>query len=203
MNYRMVVGLGNPGKEYDATRHNIGFRVIDAFAETRKASDWSERKKLKGLFAEIIREDSEKLVLVKPTTYMNDSGTAVQKACSYYKIPPEQVIVIYDEINLDTGLVKISLSGSGGGHNGLQSILDLGISKFTRLRVGIGQKPHKDMDLADYVLGKFNESDKATIDASMELYLDSLERLIRDGSEKAMNLINRKPKKNDRDESQL
>lgn len=203
MSYRLIVGLGNPGKEYEATRHNVGFLVVDQFAAKQRAEEWKANRNFKGDLSQIIDPNGEKIHLLKPTTYMNDSGSCIQKVCSYYKIPPEEMIIVYDEINLPVAEVKISLRGSAGGHNGMDDILKRIHSSFTRLRIGVGQKPHKEMDLADFVLGKFSPEDQNLINASMDHYLDCLQRLIRDGSEKAMMHINRKPKNNDRDQSQL
>ena len=125
---------------------------------------------------------------------MNESGVSIQKVCSYYKVPPEETLIIYDDINFDVGVAKVSERGGSGGHNGLADIITRIKPTFTRLRIGIGQKTHKEMDLADYVLGKFSQEDHISINASMDYYLDCLERLIRDGTEKAMNHINRKTK---------
>lgn len=197
MSYRILVGLGNPGSEYAATRHNIGFRVLDAFAARHGASAWTKERKLKGEFATLASASLGKLILVKPQTYMNESGVCVQKACSYYKIPPEQVVIAYDEINLPLGEVKLSVSGGPGGHNGVADILSRLAPRFARLRCGIGQKPIKEMSLADYVLGTFTPDEETLVVASMDRYLESLERLLRDGPEKAMNHINRKQNNDD------
>ena len=202
MSYRLIVGLGNPGEEYERTRHNIGFRVIDAFASASGASDWSKQRNLKGDLSQIVAQ-GRKLHLLKPRTFMNESGASVQKACSYYKVPPEELLVIYDDITLDVGAVKVSERGGTGGHNGLADIVARIKPSFTRLRIGIGQKPHKEMDLADYVLGRFSLEDENTISASMDRYLDCLDRLLRDGPEKAMIHINRKTKQKDREDGQL
>jgi len=203
MSYRLIVGLGNPGSEYDATRHNIGFRVVDAFAKKRGASDWVKNRKLKGTLSEAALDSDSKVYLLKPLTFMNESGVSIQKTCSYYKIPPEELIVVYDEINLNVGEVKVSVSGGPGGHNGLSDILYRIKPAFTRLRIGIGQKAPKEMSLADYVLGKFSREDETLISASMERYLDCLDRLLQEGAEKAMIHINRKPKNKDREDGQL
>lgn len=203
MSYRLIVGLGNPGSEYEATRHNIGFRVVDAFARKRGASDWVKNRKLKGMLSEFDTEADSKVYLLKPLTFMNESGVSIQKTCSYYKIPPEELIVIYDEINLNVGEVKVSVSGGPGGHNGLSDILSRIKPTFTRLRIGIGQKAIKEMSLADYVLGNFSMEDETLIGASMERYLDCLDRLLQEGAEKAMIHINRKPKNKDREDGQL
>ena len=194
MSYRLIVGLGNPGSEYESTRHNIGFRIIDAFAVKCGASEWTKQRNLKGDLSQLLLEDGSKLQLLKPRTFMNESGVSIQKICSYYRVPPEETLIIYDDINLDVGVAKVSERGGSGGHNGLADIITRLKPTFTRLRIGIGQKTHKEMDLADYVLGKFSQEDQISINASMDYYLDCLERLIRDGTEKAMNHINRKTK---------
>ncbi len=194
MSYRLIVGLGNPGSEYDSTRHNIGFRIIDAFAAKCGASEWTKQRNLKGDLSQLLLEDGCKLHLLKPRTFINESGVSIQKVCSYYRVPPEETLIIHDDINLDVGVAKVSERGGSGGHNGLADIIARIKPTFTRLRVGIGQKTHKEMDLADYVLGKFSQEDQISINASMDYHLDCLEWLIRDGTEKAMNQINRKTK---------
>ena len=203
MGFRLIVGLGNPGAAYEKTRHNIGFRVVEQFAQAKGAEEWQKNRKLKGEAAQLEQKGSEKLYLVKPMTFMNESGVCLQKVSSYYKIPPEEVIVVYDEINLDVGEVKISVRGGPGGHNGLSDIIDRMKPNFTRVRIGIGQKTPKEIDLADYVLGKFSEEDETVIGASMECYIDCLDRLLKEGSEKAMNFVNRKPKPKQREDGQL
>ncbi|HCR28493.1 MAG TPA: aminoacyl-tRNA hydrolase [Opitutae bacterium] len=203
MGFRLIVGLGNPGAAYEKTRHNIGFRVVEQFAQAKGAEEWQKNRKLKGEAAQLEQKGSEKLYLVKPMTFMNESGVCLQKVSSYYKIPPEEVIVVYDEINLDVGEVKISVRGGPGGHNGLSDIIDRMKPNFTRVRIGIGQKTPKEIDLADYVLGKFSEEDETVIGASMERYIDCLDRLLKEGSEKAMNFVNRKPKPKQREDGQL
>ncbi len=203
MSYRLIVGLGNPGSEYAETRHNIGFRVIDAFAAKRGAGEWAKNRNLKGDLAQLMLPDGSKLHLLKPRTFMNESGVSIQKVCSYYRIPPEEMIVVYDEINLAVGEVKVSVNGGPGGHNGLVDVIGRIKPTFARLRIGVGHKTCKEMDLADHVLGKFSLEDETLISASMDRYLDCLERLIRDGSEAAMNHINRKPKNKDTEDGQL
>lgn len=197
MSYQLIVGLGNPGSEYANTRHNIGFHALDAFASKRGADDWKKERRHKCMATAFSDSDIGKIHLIKPTTFMNESGVSVQKVCSYYKVPPENVVIVYDEINLPLGEVKISLKGSAGGHNGLESVIGRIAPRFARIRIGIGQKPHKEMDLADYVLGKFTTDETTLVNASMDRYVDSLERLLRDGPEKAMNHINRKQNNDD------
>ena len=203
MRFRLIVGLGNPGAAYEKTRHNIGFRVIDCFARAKGADEWQKNRKFKGEITQLERDGAEKLYLLKPTTFMNESGVCLQKVSSYHKIPPEEIVVVYDEINLGVGEVKISARGGPGGHNGLSDIIGRLNPTFTRVRIGIGRKTPKEIDLADYVLGKFSEKDETLIGASMERYLDCLDRLLNEGLEKAMNFVNRKPKTKQREDGQL
>ncbi len=196
MSYQLIVGLGNPGSAYAATRHNLGFRVLDSFARERGLS-WTKERSFKGELATLSDPLLGKLTLLKPLTFMNASGSCVQKVCSYYKIPPENVVIVYDEINVNLGEVKLSLSGSAGGPNGLEDILRCLAPRFARLRIGIGPKAEKEMALADFVLGKLTSEEESLVASSMTLYRDSLERLLRDGPEKAMNHINRKIKPDD------
>ena len=154
----IIVGLGNPGKEYEATRHNVGFVAIDYLA-----SRWSariDRAKFHALVAEA-SVGGARVLLMKPTTYMNNSGVAVAEAASFYKIPPESVIVLHDEISFEPGRMRIRRKGSAGGHNGLKSIIaHLGSDAFPRIKIGVGQKPSPDYDLADWVLGRMPEADR-------------------------------------------
>lgn len=197
MSFRLIVGLGNPGSEYANTRHNVGFRVVDAFSTKHGADDWKKDRKLKGEILTVQNGPFKGLVLVKPTTFMNESGICVQKVSSYFKIPPECIVVIFDEINLAVGEVKLSLSGSAGGHNGINSILSLLPPRFARIRVGIGAKPSREIPLAEYVLGKFSNDDESVVQAKMETYLESVELLLTKGPDLAMNQINRKRKNDD------
>lgn len=197
MSYRLIVGLGNPGSEYAYTRHNVGFRIVDAFASRHGPVEWKTERRLKGELAMLTKPAFGKLRLLKPTTFMNESGLCVQKTSSFYKVPPEEMVIIYDEINLPLGELKISVRGSSGGHNGLEDVINRVAPRFTRLRIGIGQKPITEMDLADYVLGKFTSDEETTLAASMDRFVDSLEQLLRLGPEKAMNQINRKQKDDD------
>jgi PTH1 family peptidyl-tRNA hydrolase len=149
----IVVGLGNPGKEYENTRHNAGFIAVDAIAEKYGAR--IDRVKFHATVAEADIA-GKRVLLMKPTTYMNNSGVAVAEAASFYKIPAENVIVLHDEISFDPGVIRIRRKGSAGGHNGLKSIIaHLGSDAFPRIKIGVGQKPSPDYDLAAFVLGKF------------------------------------------------
>ena len=157
----LVVGLGNPGSKYWGTRHNVGFAALDALAEDLGAK--VDRVKFQGLTGEV-RRKGQKLILLKPTTYMNLSGQAVAAAARFYKIPPERVLVLVDDISLEPGRLRVRKSGSAGGHNGLKSIIAaLGSQEFPRVKIGVGAKPHPDYDLADWVLGKFPAEDARAI----------------------------------------
>ena len=149
----IIVGLGNIGKEYENTRHNAGFIAVDAIAEKYGAR--IDRVKFHATVAEADIA-GKRVLLMKPTTYMNNSGVAVAEAASFYKIPAENVIVLHDEISFDPGVIRIRRKGSAGGHNGLKSIIaHLGSDAFPRIKIGVGQKPSPDYDLAAFVLGKF------------------------------------------------
>ena len=172
----IVVGLGNPGAEYAETRHNAGFLAIDYIAEKHSAR--VDRVKFHALVGEATIA-GVRVLLMKPTTFMNSSGLAIAEAASFYKIPPENVIVLHDEISFAPGLFRIRRKGSAGGHNGLKSIIaQLSSDAFPRIKIGVGQKPTPDYDLVDWVLGRFPKADKellfstfAGIDASVELML--------------------------------
>lgn len=153
----IVVGLGNPGREYETTRHNAGYVAIDYIAE--KLGVRIDRARYHALTAEA-RIDDTRLLLMKPTTYMNNSGLAVGEAASFYKIPPERIIVLHDEISFEPGRIRIRRKGSAGGHNGLKSIIaSLGSDAFPRIKIGVGEKPTPEYDLADWVLGKLPRDD--------------------------------------------
>lgn len=172
----IVVGLGNPGAEYAETRHNAGFLAIDYIAEKHSAR--VDRVKFHALVGEATIS-GVRVLLMKPTTFMNSSGIAIAEAASFYKIPAENVIVLHDEISFAPGLFRIRRKGSAGGHNGLKSIIaQLSSDAFPRIKIGVGQKPSPEYDLVDWVLGKFPKADKellfsqfGNIDSSVELIL--------------------------------
>ena len=153
----LIVGLGNPGRKYDKTRHNAGFRAVEALAS--RLSCPIDRGKFQGLVGSCSYEGL-RMVLLMPQTYMNLSGAAVAQAARFYKLPPERVIVICDDISLEPGRLRVRADGSAGGHNGLKSIIaQLGTQSFPRVKIGVGAKPHPDYDLADWVLGRFGSED--------------------------------------------
>lgn len=184
----LLVCLGNPGDQYDNTRHNVGFMVADQLGERYGLP--IQKLKFKAL-TNIFPISGEKVLVMKPVTYMNLSGEAVRPAADFYKIPPEHILVISDDTALDVGKLRIRKGGSAGGHNGLKSIIQhLGTDQFPRIRVGVGKKPHPDYDLADWVLGKFQGEDKKAIDAAMARCADAVECYIKEGPDRAMNKFN-------------
>ena len=184
----LIVGLGNPGEKYENTRHNVGFQVVDELAERQNAP--VQKLKFKAL-TNLLTISGEKVLVMKPVTYMNLSGEAVRPAADFYKIPPERILVISDDTALDPGKLRIRIKGSAGGHNGLKSIIQhLGTDQFPRLKVGVGSKPHPDYDMADWVLGKFVGPDKTAIDEATLRAAQAVECYLKDGPQKAMNQFN-------------
>ena len=184
----MVVGLGNPDKKYENTRHNTGFICLDKIAE--KFSCDVNRIKYKSLVGECTI-DGKKVLLMKPQTYMNNSGQAVVEAMNFYKIPPENVILIFDDISLDVGKMRIRRKGSHGGQNGVKNIIYLsGKDTFPRIKVGIGKKPHPDYDLASWVLSKFTGDEIKLIDKMADNCCEAIKYIIDGNVDKAMNLFN-------------
>lgn len=186
----VIAGLGNPDKQYQGTRHNAGFEVIDRLAEKYNiAVDTRKHRALvgKGII------DGEKVLLVKPQTYMNLSGESLLSAVEYYKIDVEQeLLVIYDDINLDTGQLRIRAKGSAGGHNGIKNIIaNLGTQVFPRIRVGVGEKPQK-YDLVDYVLGHFSKVEQEAMDEGFANAVGAVELFLTEGIGAAMNTYNKK-----------
>ncbi len=186
---QLIVGLGNPEPKYDKTRHNIGFEAVDALARTWQIS-WSENRRFQALFGEGRAPNGDKVRLLKPLTYMNRSGQAIRAATDWYKLPPESVLIIYDEMDLSVGRLRLRLSGSAGGHNGMKSaIAHLGTQNFPRLRIGIG-KSSGDKDSVSHVLGKFAPEETKIMSDVLGLMVDSVELALKQGVEKAMSLYN-------------
>ena len=184
----LVVGLGNPGDKYENTRHNVGFLTVDELAERARVP--VQRLKHRAL-TNTVELGGAKVLLMKPVTYMNLSGEAVRPAADFYKIPPERILVISDDTALDPGKLRIRQKGSAGGHNGLKNIIQhLGTDQFPRVRVGVGQKPHPDYDLADWVLGKFQGEDKKVMDEAVKRAADAVECILKEGADRAMNRFN-------------
>lgn len=188
---KMIIGLGNPGKEYENTRHNVGFKAIDEIA-WKFNIDVNEKKFLALCGSGIIA--GQKVWLIKPQTYMNLSGESVRKAIDFFKLSYEDIIIIYDDISLLPGQLRIRKKGSAGGHNGIKSIIShVGSDEFLRIKIGVGDKP-KGRDLADYVLGKISGNE---IDIMQEAYRDTaeaVELILKDDIDVAMNKFNKKNK---------
>lgn len=181
----IVAGLGNPGDEYKLTRHNAGFLAIDYIAE--KCGVRIDRVKFHALTIEA-RLGGARVLLMKPTTFMNNSGVAIAEAAAFYKLPPENIIVLHDEISFAPGLFRIRRKGSAGGHNGLKSIIaSLGSDAFPRVKIGVGQKPSPDYDLVDWVLGKFPKADTELLSAEYPDIYSSVELIVMGKIEEAMN----------------
>ena len=188
----LIVGLGNPGREYDKTRHNAGFMVMDALAE-KIGADISE-KKHKALCGKGVI-GGEKVILMKPQTYMNSSGESIRAAADYYKVDPEDILIVYDDISLAPGQLRIRAKGSAGGHNGIKSIIaHLGTQEFPRVKVGVGEKP-KGYDLADYVLSRFPKDERVLMEEAFERAGEAAICMMNDTMEHAMNQFNKKTEK--------
>ena len=184
----LLVCLGNPGDKYENTRHNVGFMVADEIAERQKKP--IQKLKFKAL-TNLFTISGEKVLVMKPITYMNLSGEAVRQAADFYKISPDHILVISDDTALAVGRLRIRKKGSAGGHNGLKNIIQrLGTDQFPRLRIGVGEKPHPDYDLADWVLGKFQGEDKKAIDAAVKRAADAVECILSEGLDRAMGTFN-------------
>ncbi len=186
----LVVFLGNPGLKYEGTRHNAGFMVADALARKKNLS--ITRSRFRALTAVCPFGDTAAL-LMKPQTYMNLSGEAVSQAARFYKIPPDRILVVSDEVSLPVGSLRIRPKGSAGGHNGLKNIIEqLGSEDFPRIRLGVGSPPHPDYAMMDWVLSVFRDQDAVDIRNTADLAADAVECCITQGVEKAMNLYNRR-----------
>lgn len=187
----IIIGLGNPTKEYDKTRHNVGFAVIDELAE-RIGVELTERKH-RAFCARGVLE-GQKVLLVKPQTFMNLSGESVRSAMDFYKVSSEEIIVIYDDVSLEPGQLRIRAKGSAGGHNGIKNIIaHTGTQEFPRIKVGIGEKP-RGRDLADYVLSRFSKGEQELMDQAFKEAADAAAMMISEGIEPAMNHFNAKKK---------
>ncbi|MBF2063035.1 MAG: aminoacyl-tRNA hydrolase [Calothrix sp. C42_A2020_038] len=191
---QLIVGLGNPEPKYDQTRHNIGFAAIDALCRAWKISV-SENKKFHGEYGEGT-VNGDKIRLLKPLTYMNRSGQSIQAVTKWYKLEPESVLVIYDDMDLPLGKTRLRLSGSAGGHNGMKStIAHLGTDNFPRLRIGIGRPKNEvveDTGTISHVLGRFNATESQLMEEVLDFVVENVELCIKQGVEKAMNRCNSK-----------
>lgn len=184
----ILVGLGNPGKEYEKTRHNIGFIALDFVAE--KLGIEINSQKFKSLYA-FGTFEGKKVILLKPQTFMNLSGQAVLPFMSFYKVPLQNVILIYDDISLPVGKMRIRKQGSHGGHNGVKNIITLsGSQNFPRIKIGVGNKPNENWDLADWVLSKFSSEELNLINDTMPKVYDALSLIVKENIDEAMNKFN-------------
>ena len=184
----LIVGLGNPGKDYAHTRHNAGFRCLDRIAENLNCK--VDKLKFQGLYNQV-NYGAVKLYLLKPQTYMNLSGKSVQQLSNYFHIPPERVIVLFDDISLEPGRLRIRPDGSAGGHNGIKSIIaELGSQNFPRVKIGVGGKAHPDQDLADHVLSGFSASEEKALTVALKNGADAALAIIDKGVPEAANRFN-------------
>lgn len=191
---RLIVGFGNPEPKYDQTRHNIGFAAVDALARSWQIS-LSENRKFQGIFGEGRGPTADKIRLLKPLTYMNRSGQAIRAVTDWYKLPPESVLVIYDDMDLPCGKIRLRLSGSAGGHNGMKSaIAHLSTQNFPRLRIGIGRPQgttsSDDPNAVSHVLGRFSTVEARLMSEVLQLVVECTQLSLKQGLEKAMNSCN-------------
>lgn len=184
----LIVGLGNPGKDYEHTRHNCGFKAIDILAQ--KLGCKIDKGKFQGLYSQVIHNGT-KLYLLKPQTYMNLSGRSVLQLSAYFSIPPQRIIVLFDDISLPPGKIRIRKDGSAGGHNGIKSIIqELGSQDFPRVKIGVGAKAHPEQDLADWVLSGFSKDEEKALVNALENTADAAVMIIDKGVEAAANKFN-------------
>lgn len=184
----LIVGLGNPGKEYERSRHNCGFRALDRLAQALNVK--VDKLKFQGLYTQTTY-NGIKLYLLKPQTYMNLSGKSVVQLSAFFKIPPQRIIVLFDDISLAPGRLRVRAEGSAGGHNGIKSIIqELGSQDFPRVKIGVGAKPNPDYDLADWVLGSFSALDEKAMDVSLENAGQAALAIIDKGVSEAANRFN-------------
>lgn len=184
----IICGLGNPGTQYEGTRHNIGFMTIDTLCEKYKLD--CKKLRFKSLTCDAMIS-GKRCLIMKPTTFMNNSGEAVTEAMSFYKIPPERTIIVFDDISLEPGKLRIRRKGSDGGHNGIKSIIYLsGSNMFPRIKMGVGAKPHPDYNLADWVLGHFKKEQAEALETAMDNAVSSIELMVGGKMNEAMNKFN-------------
>lgn len=186
----LIVGLGNPGSQYEATRHNVGFRAVAKLAANVGAK--IDRAKFQALTCQATVA-GHRVLLMQPQTYMNNSGLAVRQAADFYRIPPERVLVLFDDIDLDVGRLRIRGKGSAGGHNGIKSIIaSLHSQDFPRIKIGVGAKPHPDYDLADWVLSRFTAQELKSLDPAIDRAAEAVETVLKEGIERAASRYNGK-----------
>ena len=186
----LIVGLGNPGPKYAATRHNVGFRAVEQLAAGCSAR--IDRLKFQALTGQA-SVAGRRVLLMQPQTFMNNSGIAVKQAADFYKVPPERVLVLFDDIDLDVGRLRLRRDGSAGGHNGVKSIIAcLGSQAFPRIKIGVGAKPHPDYDLADWVLSRFSAQEQTLLEPAIRRAAEAAVMLLSDGLDKAASKYNGK-----------
>ena len=196
---KIIAGLGNPGREYAQTKHNVGFMLVDALAARWGVTSWQEKSE--ALVAEV-RRGAEKILLVKPQTYMNESGRALGPLLHFYKLAPEDLIVCHDDMDIPCGMIRIRKKGSAGGHNGIKSILaHVGDEHFARVRVGIG-RPAPGWTVVNHVLAPFAAEDAPKIQAAIEYLLPAVECIVDDDVDMAMNRFNPKKQKHKKAEAE-
>ena len=184
----IICGLGNPGTQHEGTRHNIGFMTIDTLCDKYKLD--CKKLRFKSLTCDAMIS-GKRCLIMKPTTFMNNSGEAVTEAMSFYKIPPERTIIVFDDISLEPGKLRIRRKGSDGGHNGIKSIIYLsGSDMFPRIKMGVGAKPHPDYNLADWVLGHFKKEQAEALETAMDNAVSSIELMVGGKMNEAMNKFN-------------
>jgi PTH1 family peptidyl-tRNA hydrolase len=194
MFFPLVAGLGNPGREYDQTRHNLGWVVLDALARRNRLT-WKPAPQFDAEVARWDTGEGKPRWLVKPLTFMNGSGLAVGALARYYKIAPGETVAVYDDLTIDLGLLKVTTGGSAGGHNGVASVIEHLGEGFVRFRLGIGPRHPPEMELAAFVLGKFTHEQQTLVAQKTESYVQGLELLLSRGIEPAMNQLNRRDQK--------
>jgi|SRR5208283_675883 len=191
MSISLVAGLGNPGREYELTRHNLGWVAVDAYAAKHRLA-WKGAPEFESLVARRDLGPGRALWLIKPQTFMNGSGRAVASFARYHRIAPEEVAAVYDDLTIDLGLVKVSVLGSDAGHNGVASLLEHLGTGFARLRLGAGPKQPPEMDIKDFVLARFTTEQLNLIQNKTDAYVQGLELLLEWGPDRAMNQLNRR-----------
>lgn len=191
MSVTLIAGLGNPGREYAGTRHNLGFTVVEALAAA-EGLKWKSDSRFEARIARWDVRPGLTRLLVMPQTYMNESGRALRALLDFHKVTPDALIATYDDLNIALGSVKVSVTGSAGGHNGVASLLEHLGGGFVRYRLGIGANRPAGMDLKDFVLGKFSSEESTLIDQKLTTFVDGLRLLLASGPAQAMNLLNRR-----------
>ncbi len=184
----LIVGLGNPGLQYENTRHNVGFMAVDLLSKTEKFD--FNKNKMDGILGEF-RTNGQRVLVLKPQTYMNNSGKSVTKVASFYKIPLERIIILHDDISLDVGKIRARRKGSDGGQKGMRDIIELsGSDNIARIKIGVGAKPHPDYSLVDWVLSRFTENETKSLEAALNIAVLATLEIISRGIDSAMNKYN-------------